>query len=189
MRRVRTGFEYLYCCFPNASIFLFGAALLLLAAKCCSAQQPDPEGIEQGNYNIKQSVEFGYRFTDVTGSQATYDTFVNLQQGPRLLDFTTEMRSLNHEGAFFDRLFFSNFGYGGDPQNVSRLNINKNKWYDFSVLFRRNEYAWDYSLLANPLNPVTPPTFGSACRRAPMFLKFIGPRTPLVSQFQLRRPT
>ena len=157
MHRVRTGFEYLFCCFPNASIFLFGAALLLLSAKCCSAQQTDPEGVEQGNYNIKHSVEFGYRFTDVTGSQATYDTFVNLQQGPRLLDFTTEMRSLNHEGVFFDRLFFSNFGYGGDPQNVSRLNISKNKWYNFSALFRRNEYAWDYSLLANPLNPVTPP--------------------------------
>ena len=149
MRRVRTGFEYLSCRFPNAPIFLFSAALLLLVAECCPAQQPDPEGIEQGNYNVKQSVEFGYRFTDVTGSQATYDTFVNLQQGPRMLDFTTEMRSLNHEGPFFDRLFFSNFGYGGDPQNVSRLNISKNKWYDFSALFRRNEYAWNYSLLAN----------------------------------------
>src|SRR5258705_2123838 len=157
MRRVGTGFEYLLRCFANASMFLFGVALLLLAAKCCSAQQPDLEGIEQGNYNIKQSVEFGYRFTDVTGSQTTYDTFVNLQQGPRLLDFTTEMRSLNHEGAFFDRLSFSNFGYGGEPQNVFRLNISKNKWYNFSALFRRNEYAWDYSLLANPLNSVTPP--------------------------------
>ena len=116
MRRVRTGCEFLFCCFQNASMVLFGAALLLLAARCCSAQQADPEGIEQGNYNIKQSVEFGYRFTDVSGSQATYDTFVNLQQGPRLLDFTTEMRSLNHQGVFFDRLYFSNFGYGGDPK-------------------------------------------------------------------------
>ena len=80
MRRVRIGFEYLLCTFPHASIFFFLAALLLLAAKCCSAQQPDPEGIEQGNYNIKQSVEFGYRFTDVTGSRATYDTFVNLSR-------------------------------------------------------------------------------------------------------------
>jgi hypothetical protein len=157
MGRVKIRFECLHCTFLNGSLFFVGAALLLLAANCCSAQQADPEGIEQGNYNIKQSVEFGYRFTDVTGSQITYDTFVNLQQGPRLLDFTTEMRSLNHQGAFFDRLFFSNFGYGGDPQNVSRLNISKNKWYDFSALFRRNEYAWDYSLLANPLNPVTPP--------------------------------
>jgi hypothetical protein len=156
MHRVRTSLEYLFCYFPNASIFVFGAALLLLSSCYCSAQQADPEGIEQGNYNIKQSVEFGYRFTDVSGSQATYDTFVNLQQGPRLLDFTTEVRSLNHQGVFFDRLYFSSFGYGGDPQNVSRLNISKIKWYDFSALFRRNEYAWDYSLLANPLNPVTP---------------------------------
>jgi hypothetical protein len=156
MRRARTSLEYLFCYFPNASIFVFGAALLLLSSCYCSAQQADPEGIEQGNYNIKQSVEFGYRFTDVSGSQATYDTFVNLQQGPRLLDFTTEVKSLNQQGVFFDRLYFSSFGYGGDPQNVSRLNISKNKWYDFSALFRRNEYAWDYSLLANPLNPVTP---------------------------------
>src|SRR6201990_1706278 len=139
MGRVKIRFEYLHSTFPNASIFFFGAALLLLAANCSSAQQPDPEGIEQGNYNVKQSVEFGYRFTDVTGSQTTYDTFVNLQQGPRLLDFSTEMRSLNHQGAFFDRLFFSNFGYGGDPQNVSRLNVSKDKWYNFSALFRRNE--------------------------------------------------
>jgi len=68
MRRVRSGFECLLGSFPKASIFSFGAALLLLAAKCCSAQQPDLEGIEQGNYNIKHSVEFGYRFTDVSGS-------------------------------------------------------------------------------------------------------------------------
>src|SRR5215468_11821337 len=156
MGRVKIRFDSLLSSFHKASISLVGAALLLLSANCCSAQQPDPEGIEQGNYNIKQSVEFGYRFTDVTGSQITYDTFVNLQQGPRLLDFTTEMRSLNHQGAFFDRLYFSNFGYGGDPQNVSRLSVSKNKWYDFGALFRRNEYAWNYSLLANPLNPVTP---------------------------------
>ena len=32
MRRVRTSLEYLFCCFPNASIFLFGAALLLLSS-------------------------------------------------------------------------------------------------------------------------------------------------------------
>ena len=115
MRRVRTGLEYPFFCIPNASIFLFGLVLSLLAAKCGSAQQPDPEGVEQGNYNLKQSVEFGYRFTEVTGSQATYDTFVNLQQGPRLLGFTTEMQSLDHHAALFDRLYFSNFGYGGDP--------------------------------------------------------------------------
>ncbi len=83
----------------------------------------EEEGIDSGNYNIKQSVEFGYRFTNFTGNQATYDTFLNLQQGPRLMDMTLEMRSLNHQGLVFDRLYLSNFGYGGDPNNVSRLRI------------------------------------------------------------------
>ena len=96
-------------------------------------QAAEEQGIDSGNYNIKQSVEFGYRFTDFTGSQATYDTFVNLQQGPRLLDMTLEMRSLNHQGLVFDRLYLSNFGYGGDPNNVSRLRMGKNKWYDFDA--------------------------------------------------------
>ena len=132
-----------------------------LGGNAARAQQAaEGEGIDSGNYNIKQSVEFGYRFTDFTGNQGTYDTFVNLQQGPRLLDMTLEMRSLNHQGAMFDRLYLSNFGYGGDPNNVSRLRIGKNKWYDFDAMFRRDENVWDYSLFANPLNPVS--TFANA---------------------------
>src|SRR5579863_2741307 len=94
-------------------------AAFMLATFCISAtlaQQVDEQkGIDQGNYNIKQSVEFGYRFTDIVGNQQTYDTFVNLQQGPRLLDFSTDINSLDHHGTMFDHLFFSNFGYGGDP--------------------------------------------------------------------------
>ena len=80
-----------------------------LATAAWPQQAAEGDGIDSGNYNIKQSVEFGYRFTDFTGSQATYDTFVNLQQGPRLLDMTLEMRSLNHQGvairpALFEQL-------------------------------------------------------------------------------------
>ena len=116
-------------------IFAGQVALLLFVAVTAAwtQQAAEGDGIDSGNYNIKQSVEFGYRFTDFTGSQATYDTFVNLQQGPRLLDMTLEMRSLNHQGLLFDRLYLSNFGYGGDPNNVSRLRIGKNKWYDFDA--------------------------------------------------------
>ncbi|MGC2417217.1 MAG: hypothetical protein WA434_05690, partial [Candidatus Acidiferrales bacterium] len=118
--------------------------------------------MDQGNYNIKQSIEFGGRLTSARGDASTYDTFVNLQQGPRLLGFTTEMQSLNHHGTLFDRLDFSNFGYGGDPNDVSRLRLSKNRWYDFDALFRRDENAWNYSLQANPLNPTTPFTNGPA---------------------------
>jgi hypothetical protein len=124
------------------------------------AQDDEQKGIDQGNYNIKQSIEFGGRFTSIGGDTPTYDTFVNLQQGARLLGFTVEMDSLNHHGEPFDRLYFSNFGYGGDPNDVSRLRVSKNKWYDFDTLFRRDENYSNYSLLANPLNPTTPFTNG-----------------------------
>src|ERR1700730_5687067 len=125
------------------------------ASRAHAQQQDEQTGIEYGNYNIKQSIEFGGRFTSISGDPQAYDTFVNLQQGPRLLGVTTEMNSLNHHGTFFDRLYFSNFGYGGDPNEVSRLRISKNRWYDFDALFRKDENFWDYSLQANPLNPTT----------------------------------
>jgi hypothetical protein len=133
------------------------AALLAcsVSAACAQDEQELP-GVNQGNYNIHQSIEFGGRFVDVKGDAQSYDTFINLQQGPRLLGFTTEMRSLNHHGTLLDRLYFSNFGYGGDPNDVSRLRIAKNKLYNFDALFRKDQNFWDYSLLTNPLNPTTP---------------------------------
>jgi hypothetical protein len=117
----------------------------------------DQQGINEGNYNIKQSIEFGYRGVSTSGDQNTYDTMINLQDGFRLLDFSTEINSIDHRGALFDRLFFYNSGYGGDPQNASRLQVAKHGWYDFSAQFLRDENTWNYSLLANPLNPVVPP--------------------------------
>jgi hypothetical protein len=137
-------------------------AVTILSVPVARAQDDEQKGIDQGNYNIKQSIEFGGRLTSIGGDVPTYDTFVNLQEGARLLGFTTEMNSLNHHGAPFDRLYFDNFGYGGDPNNVSRLRISKNAWYDFDALFRRDENTWNYSLLANPLNPTTPYTNGPA---------------------------
>jgi hypothetical protein len=111
------------------------------------------EGVDNGNYHYQGSFEFGYRFVNTHGSQAIYDTFVNQRQGLRLLDETLNVRSLNHEGGLFDTLFLSSFGWGGDPENASRLRMSKNKWYDFSGTFRRDHNFFDYNTLANPLNP------------------------------------
>ena len=129
-------------------------AAMLLAPPCRAQDAPsESKGTNQGNYNIQQTVEFGYRLNEVNGNQDTYNTFVDLGSGVRLFDYTLDMRSLNHQGIFFDNLNFSNFGYGGDPNDVSRLHIDKNKWYDFHLLFRRDKNFWDYNLFANPLNP------------------------------------
>jgi hypothetical protein len=135
---------------------LMAAALLVFFLPPARAQQDEEQkGVDQGNYNIRQSIEFGGRFTNISGDSQAYNTFVNLQQGPRLLDFTTEMRSLDHHATMFDRLYFSTFGYGGEPNLVSRLRISKNKWYNFDALFRKDQNFWDYSLQANPLNPTS----------------------------------
>ena len=134
-------------------LLLVIAALFFSPALRAQDDSEEPKGIESGGYNIQQAIEVGGRAAWVNGNQDTYNTFVHLGSGPRLFDYTLNMRSLDHQGFLFDNLNFSNFGYGGDPNDVSRLRINKNKWYDFNFLFRRDKNYWDYNLLANPLNP------------------------------------
>src|ERR1700683_137962 len=142
------------CCFLGLFILLLGA-LLFSPASLAQTDGEENKGIDSGGYNIHQSIEAGYRANWVNGDQGTYDTFINLGQGVRLFDYTLEMRSLNHNGLLFDNLSFANFGYGGDPDSVSRLRVEKNKLYDFHVLFRRAKINWDWNPLANPLNPAS----------------------------------
>ncbi|HKD81097.1 MAG TPA: hypothetical protein VKH81_15485 [Candidatus Angelobacter sp.] len=113
------------------------------------------EGQPFGNFEVKQSAEFGGRISDFSGSPAMWDTLVNLGTGPRLLEYTLDMRSPDHTGKLFDDFSFSNFGYGGDPLNVSRLRFSKGAAYTFSASFHRDQNIFDYNLLANPLNPST----------------------------------
>jgi hypothetical protein len=146
--------------------FALALTLILLCVASTEAQTQQPTqtvtqtgdesaGKTTGNYNIQQSVEFGYRDSMIGGNLNNYNTFDNLNSGFRLFDYTVDMRSINHQGILFDSLTFSNFGYGGDPNDVSRLRIEKNKWYDFRALYRRDKDIWNYSLLANPLNPAS----------------------------------
>src|SRR6516164_4228871 len=137
---------------------LLTVALSLACAGSVGAQtapQQPTEGIDSGNYNVRQTIEFGYRSTDVNGNQANYGTFVDLQSGVRLFEQSLDMRSLNHDGLLFDSFSMYNFGYGGDPDSLTRLRIGKNKWYEFRGTFRRDKYPWNYNLLANPLNPAS----------------------------------
>src|ERR1700733_11763608 len=109
---------------PCVSILNFAALAALfmsptiLWAQSGSANDP---GMNSGGYNIHQTIEAGYRANFVNGNKDTYDTFENLGPGLRLFDYSFEMRSLDHKGLLFDSLTFSNFGYGGDPNDVTRL--------------------------------------------------------------------
>jgi hypothetical protein len=119
------------------------------------APPAEPDGVTRGGYQIHSSVELGYRTSDVTGSGDMYDTLVNLQTGPRVLDQTLTMQSVDHQGLLFDNLYLNSVGWGGDPNNYMRLRADKNRWYNLQSSFRRDQYFSDYDLLANPLNPPT----------------------------------
>ena len=113
------------------------------------------EGTTYGGYEIRQTIEAGGRIANPSGNLGMWDSYVNLYSGPRLLSETLDMHSPTHTGYLFDDLTFSNFGYGGDPNNVTRLQIQKGTLYNFEGSFRRDKNFFDYDLLANPLNPPT----------------------------------
>jgi hypothetical protein len=133
-----------------------------------AAPPAEPDGITSGGYLIHSSVELGFRSTDVTGSGDMYDTLVDLQTGPRILDQTLTMQSVDHQGLLFDDLYLNSFGWGGDPNNASRLRADKNKWYNLQSSFRRDQYFSDYDLWANPLNPPPPPAPGGSAPSIPI---------------------
>ena len=81
-----------------------------------------------------------------------YDTLVNLQSGPRILDQTLSMQSLDHQGLLFDDLYLNSFGWGGDPNNALRLRADKNGGTTCKAFSAGQNFS-DYDLLANPLNP------------------------------------
>jgi hypothetical protein len=143
-----------FSCIYRSALFLL-VAIAIPVALAAQESAEAPQGVNRGDYNIQQSIELGYRFSDFSGNTAVYDTFVNLNQGPRLFNQSLQMHSLDHHGLLFDDLYMNSFGYGGDPNDVTRLGISKNKWYDFSATFRRDRNLWNYDLLANPLNPGT----------------------------------
>jgi hypothetical protein len=139
------------------SIFLFCsvATTAQTAGNNSDHDQSQPEGWEGAGYMVHQSLEIGYRASDVSGSQQMYNSLVNLRGGPRFLDQSLSMQSKNHDGLLFDNLFISSFGWGGDPNNGLQARVNEDKWYDFRASFRRDQTDFDYNLLANPLNPPT----------------------------------
>src|SRR6266481_2332198 len=79
-------------------LFLNFSARAQTAGNDPSQGQAPPEAWEHGGYVIHQSVEIGYRASDVTGSQQMYNSLVDEQSGPRFLDQSLSIQSQTHEG-------------------------------------------------------------------------------------------
>jgi hypothetical protein len=115
---------------------------------------PAPGDNVRYGYTIHQTLELGGHVAGQSGSSAVYDTMVNLHSGPRILNEFLEMRAVDPaRSKLFDTLSTSSFGYAGDPNSVSMLNVARGKIYDFRGSFRRDRQYFDYDLLANPLIP------------------------------------
>ena len=132
------------------------AAILGLTAGTAVAQVPifvshqtAPDG-----YTLHESIDLGGRVANIDGSGAMYDTLVNQQSGPRIMGETYELRALpGTKNTLVDHLKAFASGFGGDPNNVAKLDVSKGKLYEFSGLFRRDRQYFDYNLLGNPNLP------------------------------------
>ena len=136
----------------NRKHAIFVAILMLALPLLALAQDQDDKGRDWGGYTVRQSVELGGRIVGAEGNQQMYSTFVNLGSGARILGYDLSMQSNSHAGVLFDNLYVSSFGFGGDPESMARLRIQKSKWYNFVGLYRRDKNFFDYNLFANPLN-------------------------------------
>lgn len=119
-------------------------------------------------YSLHGSTVLGGHMSTVTGSGAMYDTLVNLHSGPRVFGETFNLRPLkSNQHPLFDHLTLFSNGFGGDPFNMTRMDVEKGKYYEFSGTFRRDRQYFDYDLLGNPnivsggsipVGPVSSPT-------------------------------
>ncbi|MGD0681243.1 MAG: hypothetical protein ABR990_04250 [Terracidiphilus sp.] len=103
-------------------------------------------------YLVHQSLEVGGRYTKTSGSTAMWDTLVNQGSGGRILGQSLELHSINpSKTPIFDNLSTYSTGYGGDPYDISRLKMNKGRWYNFAGSFRRDRNFFDDNQLASSL--------------------------------------
>lgn len=105
-------------------------------------------------YSIHQTVDLGGHMVNLSGADAMYSTLVNIQSGPRVLGQTFELHALpGNKNPLIDSLTGFTSGFGGDPNNLVRLNFYKGKLFEFSGMFRRDRQYFDYDLLGNPNIP------------------------------------
>jgi hypothetical protein len=144
---------------PSFAMFLGMLVAMFLAAACIAvAQTPADPAPAPGStmsiptgYSVHESVDLGGRMAGISGSNAMYDTMVNLQSGPRVLGETFRLHALpGTRNTPLDDLQVFASGFGGEPNDFAKLDFSKGKYYEFSGMFRRDRQYFDYDLLGNP---------------------------------------
>ena len=140
----------------TTKILLVGFFTLFLSLAALQAQPvvaPSPErpGLEQGRdvglYNVTNSFEFGYRFTEIGGDSGLFRSNENFGNGLRLFGGSLDAKSKDAHGVLFDTFSLASQGLGNDPYERATLKIEKNDVYRYDLTWRRSDYFNPY--LAN----------------------------------------
>ena len=139
---------------PIAALWLAAAVTAAqVTAPLAQVLTPSTQPVAPNGYSLHESIDVGGHIADITGSEAMYNTLIDIHSGPRVLGETFELHALpSTKNTRSISTAFSD-GFGGDPNNYARLNFYKGKLYDFSGMFRRHREHFDYDLLGNPNIP------------------------------------
>src|SRR5262245_24899066 len=126
---------------------------LILVFFCCvsvaEAQEPvapsatsadSSTGETNGNYNIVNNSEVGYRFHAIGGNALQYRSSVNYGNGLRLLASSLAVNSVNGRGPLLDRIVLNTQGLGNDPYESAQLRVERNALYRYDLGWRQNDY-------------------------------------------------
>ena len=97
-------------------------------------------GETNGNYNIVNNVEAGYRFHTVGGNSLQYRSSVNYGNGLRVLASSLAVNSVNGRGTLLDRIVLNTQGLGNDPYESAQLRVERNALYKYDLGWRQNDY-------------------------------------------------
>ena len=85
---------------------------------CCGAAGSlwsEEKKPENNNGEFYGNFMLGYRTVDVNGAMSKFKEDINLEKGPRLLNFNLHYAPEGKLKTFFDRLDLSIYNFGGDP--------------------------------------------------------------------------
>jgi hypothetical protein len=130
----------------------------VLYAQQVVAPTPDPvgpaRGEDEGDYNITDSFETGYRFALIDGDEAKYRSDVNYGDGIRLLGSSLSIASKDGHGVLFDQILLNTLGLGNDPYQSASLQIQKNGLYRYDLLWRLDDFYNPGLVGANNLDQI-----------------------------------
>jgi hypothetical protein len=118
---------------------LFVSAFSLFLSIQAAQSESEDTGLKIAGFQWGGAIELGYRFTDIDGSRDRYKETVNLMEGLRLFEFSLSGKNLDEKGGLVDYFSLNMTGIG-DPFPYGRLEIKKNKLYDFVATY--NEYKF-----------------------------------------------